>query len=66
MVNPEFLRPGDLKKQSQFAGGQIGVNIYLKGNYDNKPACGHGKNKANDRPSAGKLKQSEWDNGQCG
>jgi len=55
-----------LKKQSQFAGGQISVNIYLKGNYDNKPACGHGKNKANDRPSAGKLKQSEWDNGQCG
>jgi len=31
---------------------QIGVNVYLKGNYDNKPACGHGKNKANSKPIA--------------
>jgi len=42
---PDF-QSADLKKQSQFASEQIGVNIYSKGNYDNKPACGHGKNKA--------------------
>jgi len=36
-----------LKKQSQFSGGQIGANSYLKGNYGNKPACRAQKNKAN-------------------
>jgi len=30
---------GYLKKQSQFAAWQIGVNSYMKGFYDNKPAC---------------------------
>jgi len=35
-----------LKKQSQFAGGQIGVKLYMKGDYDRKPPCGIQKNKA--------------------
>jgi len=29
-----------LKKQSQFSGGQIGVNSFLKGNYGNNIPCG--------------------------
>jgi len=40
-----------LKKQSQFAGEQIGVNSILKGNYGNKPACGGEENKANSKPN---------------
>jgi len=44
-VNPEFLRRGYLKKQSQFAGGQIGVNSYLKGKYGNMAVCGTRKTK---------------------
>jgi len=36
----------DLKKQSQFAGRQIGTNPYLKGAYGKKPLCGIRKNKA--------------------
>jgi len=40
MTEPEEdLKGCDLKKQSQFAAGQIGVNSYLKGYYGNKPAC---------------------------
>jgi hypothetical protein len=35
-----------LKKQSQFAGGQIGVKHYLKGLYDKIMICGSRKNKA--------------------
>jgi hypothetical protein len=31
----------ELKKQSQFAAGQIGVKSYLKGDYDKIPLCGH-------------------------
>jgi hypothetical protein len=52
-VNPEFLRRCYLKKQSQFAGGQIGVNSYLKGNYGNMPVFGLQKNKANSKPITG-------------
>jgi len=40
-----------LKKQSQFAGGQIGVSPYLKADYDIIPGVGDEKNKA---------KQSQW------
>jgi hypothetical protein len=36
---------GYLKKQSQFAAGQIGVKSYMKGNYGNMPACGLRKTK---------------------
>jgi len=36
-----------LKKQSQFAGEQIGVKSYSKGYYGNITACGRRKNKAN-------------------
>jgi len=35
-----------LKKQTQFAGRQIGANYYLKGDYDSLMACGARKNKA--------------------
>jgi len=47
----EYLNPKqnerNLKKQSQFAVGQIGVSSYLKGYYDKIPLCGSRKNKAN-------------------
>jgi hypothetical protein len=36
-----------LKKQSQFAGGQIGVSPYLKGDYDKNRSVGQDKNKPN-------------------
>ena len=36
-----------LKKQSQFVPGQNGATSYLKGDYDNKPACEADENKAN-------------------
>jgi hypothetical protein len=35
-----------LKKQSQFADGQIGVNTYIKGLYGKILICGAAKNKA--------------------
>jgi len=35
-----------LKKQSQFAGGQIGVSSFIKGYYVNIPPFGAQKNKA--------------------
>ena len=44
-VNPEFLRRGYLKKQSQFAGSQIGVNSYMKGKYGKIGICGARKTK---------------------
>jgi len=34
-----------LKKQSQFNGKKIAVNLYLKGNYGNIPLCGAQKTK---------------------
>jgi len=40
---PRFI--WGLKKQSQFAGGQIGVKSYLKGNYGNKPVLRRQKTK---------------------
>jgi hypothetical protein len=66
-----------LKKQSQFAFGQIGVRSYLKGHYDKIPLCGSRKNKANQSQSylapstAGDLKtnlkkQSQFAFGQIG
>jgi len=39
-----------MKKQTQFDGGIIGVSSYLKGYYENKPACRARKNKANSNP----------------
>jgi len=55
---PDF-QSADLKKQSQFAKGQISVNIYLKGNYDNIPACRHGKNKPNSKPNKANCRASD-------
>ena len=40
-------KKGWLKKQTQFIVGQIGVNSYMKGIYDNIPPLGARKNKAN-------------------
>ena len=40
-------KKGKLKKQSQFAGGQIGVNSYLKGDYGKITASEVRENKAN-------------------
>ena len=37
----------NLKKQSQFADGQISVKSYVKGDYGKFPLCGSRKNKAN-------------------
>jgi hypothetical protein len=38
---------GYLKKQSQFVPARIGAKSYMKGDYDNNPAGGGEKNKAN-------------------
>ncbi|HUT47677.1 MAG TPA: hypothetical protein VMX36_15450, partial [Sedimentisphaerales bacterium] len=40
-------KKGDLKKQTQFAPDEIGAKSYVKGDYENKPACGVEENKAN-------------------
>jgi len=46
--NPYGLRIAkrNLKKQSQFADGQNGVNSFQKGDYGDNPPCGARKNKA--------------------
>ena len=49
----------NLKKQSQFAGGQIGANTYMKGIYDNTLPLGAQKNKANSKFT---LSEAEWAN----
>jgi release factor glutamine methyltransferase len=38
IVNPEFLRPGDLKKQSQFSKGEMAVTSIMTRDYENKSA----------------------------
>jgi len=48
-----------LKKQSQFAGGDVGAKAYVKGYYGNKPACGVEENKANSKHV---LSAVEWAN----
>jgi len=45
-VNLRFEFVEYLKKQSQFADGQIGVNSYIKGLYGKILICGAAKNKA--------------------
>ena len=40
----------NLKKQSQYAVRQIGVNSYLKGDYEQNSRFGLEKNKANSKP----------------
>ncbi|MHC4426123.1 MAG: hypothetical protein ACYSYV_08510 [Planctomycetota bacterium] len=54
IVSPEFLRPGDLKKQSQFAPAIMGVKSFVKGDYGNKPRR---------RPRESKAKQSRFQTG---
>jgi hypothetical protein len=49
------VEKANLKKQSQFLPGQIGVSSYLKGNYGNITPRGARKNKANQACSFGKL-----------
>jgi hypothetical protein len=49
-LNPRRFDGCVLKKQTQFFEGKIGVNYYLKGDYDNIPPCGARKNKANLNP----------------
>jgi hypothetical protein len=49
-VNPELLRIGNLKKQSQSLKGQNGVNSYMKGYYGKITAFVARKNKANSKP----------------
>ena len=46
---PRFsgVEKANLKKQSQFVLGRICSTPFVKGNYDNKPAGGFEKNKAN-------------------
>jgi len=46
-------KKGDLKKQTQFATALIGATSFVKGDYDNKPACGDEKNKAKQSQYAG-------------
>jgi hypothetical protein len=48
----EEFSEGYLKKQSQFAGSQTGVNSCVKGKYDEFDALRRRKNKANSKPIA--------------
>jgi len=50
---------GNLKKQSQFAGGRNGVNSFLKGNYGNISILGARKNKAKQSQSPAFGRKSE-------
>ena len=52
-TRPEFRRRGYLKKQTQFAGGDIGAKAYLKGDYGNIQACGGTKKQSQSKPIAG-------------
>ena len=47
----------DLKKQTQFVPGSMGATPYMKGDYDNMPACGIEENKANSKPNKAELSQ---------
>jgi hypothetical protein len=49
----------NLKKQSQFAGGQIGVKSFLKGTYEKFIALRRRKNKANQTQSPAFGRKSE-------
>ena len=52
-----------LKKQSQFAGGQIGVRSCVKGPYDNKWSLGAAKKQSQTNPILG---SGAWDGGFVG
>jgi len=45
----------NLKKQSQFVGGQNGTNSYMKRSYDNIQSCTTQKNKANPNPIKARI-----------
>ncbi|MGB2865217.1 MAG: hypothetical protein WBC05_17945, partial [Sedimentisphaerales bacterium] len=49
----------DLKKQSQFPPALMGATSYVKGGYDNMPACGIEENKANSNPNKANQACSE-------
>jgi len=49
-----------LKKQSQFASEQNGVNSYLKGDYGKNRPSAHKENKANSKPNKFVLSSVEW------
>ena len=51
VATPPAEKKGDLKKQTQFAPELMGTTTYLKGDYENKPACGVEENKANQSQS---------------
>ena len=51
-------KKGDLKKQSQSVPGQNGATSFVKGDYDNKPACEADENKAKQTQS--KPKTGIW------
>jgi hypothetical protein len=50
----------NLKKQTQFMPAWIGVRSYLKGDYDNIPACEALKNKANQSQSFDFAQSLPW------
>jgi hypothetical protein len=50
LVNPEFLRLGDLKKQSRFPGRQMNVSIYFTNDYDNLPLLEAQKKQTQSKP----------------
>ncbi len=52
-VNPEFLRRGYLKKQSQFTEGQNDVKSVLIKSYGDFGRLRRRKNKANSKPITG-------------
>jgi hypothetical protein len=48
----------NLKKQSQFLMTLIGIRPYIGDSYENKPACGVRKNKANSKPNKANCRPS--------
>ena len=50
IVNPEFLRSGYLKKQSQFRKGKMNTKLVNKRVYEENRCFGSKKNKANSKP----------------
>ena len=56
IVNPEALRPGYLKKQSQFLKGQNDIKAVFIMGYEDSDRPGRPKNKANSNPIKANFK----------
>jgi hypothetical protein len=50
----------DLKKQSQFSGGETGISIYMKGTYEEIIAVWARKNKPNSKPNKANFRRGTY------